>query len=141
MTITYEEAVIIMRDAHRGQLDKCGEVYALHPLRVSKRFKDAYKDEIATQAALFHDLFEDTSVTEANLRKIGVNEEVIKIVNVLTRKKDEKYFDYVRKIKDSKNVRAILIKIADLEDNLRPSPEGESLRQRYFKSLNILVGC
>jgi len=140
MTITYEEAVRIMREAHFGQVDKCGEIYPLHPLRVSKRFKDAYKDEIATQAALFHDLFEDTPVTETNLKEWGVDEEVIKIVNILTRKKEERYFDYIRRIKDSKNVRAIYIKIADLEDNLRPSPEGESLRQRYFKALNILVG-
>ena len=70
---TIEDAVALAARAHRGQVDKAGECYIFHPLRVMMRFEDAP----ARIVAVLHDLLEDTTVTADDLRQSGYSEEVL----------------------------------------------------------------
>jgi len=64
------------------------------------------------------------------------------MIKLVSRDKSKSYLDFVKDIASSKNAGAIMIKIADNEDNLDPSrelPKGnEKLKSRYEKSLEIL---
>ena len=57
------------KDAHGGQLRKyTNDPYILHPLAVARMVKDAGGDENMVNAALLHDVLEDTNVTHSELR-------------------------------------------------------------------------
>jgi (p)ppGpp synthase/HD superfamily hydrolase len=88
-------------------------------------------------AAWMHDLLEDTSCTPNHLRAVGISEETIKIVEIVSRRSDETYEQFISRIAKSENVGAITVKLADLKHNLRPSCP-ESLRARYLKAVPIL---
>lgn len=67
--------------------------------------------------ALLHDIFEDTSCTEDELRKIGCDDEIIEAIKSVTRRKDEQYyFDFI--LRASKNDIGRIVKIYDLENNM-----------------------
>ena len=57
------------KDAHGGQLRKyTNDPYILHPIAVAEMVKDAGGDENMVNAALLHDVLEDTNVTHSELR-------------------------------------------------------------------------
>jgi len=105
----------IAAQAHEGQKDKNGQPYILHPLRLM----NAVEDVPAKIVALLHDVIEDTPVTAEDLRREGFDEAVLAAVDCLTHRNGESYADYVVRCKG--NVIARRIKLADLEDNARPS--------------------
>ena len=108
-----EKAISIASLAHEGQLDKGGEPYILHPLRVMMKLKD-YDLRII---AVLHDVIEDCGLTLDDLVSIyGVPFELARIVDILSRKDNESYDEYIERI--SKNYKAIKVKLADLEDNM-----------------------
>ena len=53
---TLEDAIALAVEAHRGQRDKAGQTYILHPLRVMLRLET----EAERMAAILHDVVEDT---------------------------------------------------------------------------------
>ena len=110
-----EKALQIAARAHEGQKDKDGQPYILHPLRVM----NAVEDEPAKVVAVLHDVIEDTSVTAEDLRREGFDEAVLAAVECLTHRKGEPYADYVVRCKGDEIARRV--KLADLEDNARPS--------------------
>ena len=110
-----EKALQIAAGAHEGQKDKDGQPYILHPLRVM----NAVEDEPAKVVAVLHDVIEDTSVTAEDLRREGFDEAVLAAVECLTHRKGEPYADYVVRCKGDEIARRV--KLADLEDNARPS--------------------
>ena len=112
---TIEKALQIAARAHEGQKDKDGLPYILHPLRVM----NAVEDEPAQIVAVLHDVIEDTSVTAEDLRREGFDEAVLAAVECVTHRKDESYADYVVRCKGNEIARRV--KLADLEDNSRPS--------------------
>lgn len=126
-----DKAMLLARKYHLGQKDKIGEDYILHPLRVMLRMEDLVDKRIA----VLHDVLEDTECTEDILRAEGMEEEVIEGIKTLTRKKDEEYFSYIKRI--SKNERCKRVKQKDLEDNLRRGCP-ETLQKRYRKALEVL---
>ncbi len=131
----YIQALKIAYKAHAGQYRKDSCVpYIVHPIRVSGYFNDDLRKTIC----VLHDVVEDTDIKLKDLEKI-FPEKVVSIVDLLSRNKEEKYFDYIRKI--SKNEIATEIKIADIIDNLsdRISIISESMLERYVKSLDILI--
>lgn len=85
--------------------------------------------------ALLHDILEDTECTGEILRERGISETNIKLIECLTRRQGEKYFDYIKRIQ--KNELCVRIKIADIKDNLRDGCP-DTLRERYMKALAIL---
>ena len=110
--ITLERAISIASLAHEGQLDKGGEHYILHPLRVMMKFKD---DRYKTVAVL-HDVIKDTKITYQDLLDRGLDKELANVVLILTRRKKESYDEYLNRICFDEF--AIKVKLADLEDNM-----------------------
>ena len=107
-----KKAIDIAVKSHSGQLDKAGEFYILHPMRMMKKM-DTEEEKIT---AVLHDVVEDSQVTINDLRKEGFPERILKAVNALTKRKGESYKKSIERVK--KNPLAIKIKIADFEDNM-----------------------
>jgi (p)ppGpp synthase/HD superfamily hydrolase len=109
---TLEDAILFAVKAHRGQKDKGGESYILHPLRIMLRMKT--KTEMIIAA--LHDIVEDTHYTVEDLCKIGYSEEILDAIKLLTRRNEETYDEFIQRLKPNPLARAV--KIADLEDNM-----------------------
>ena len=109
---TFEDAVAIAAQAHKGQKDKAGSPYLLHPLRMMLRMNS----EAAMMAAVLHDVVEDTEWTLERLREAGFSEEVLEAVDCLTHREGESYQEFVERVQT--NTIARQVKIADLEDNM-----------------------
>jgi (p)ppGpp synthase/HD superfamily hydrolase len=109
---TVEKAVQIAAQAHRGQRDKAGAPYLLHPLRMMLRMES----EAAMMAAVLHDVVEDSDWTLDQLRAEGFSEEVLQAVECLTHRSGESYDEFVARVQT--NAIARQVKLADLEDNM-----------------------
>ncbi len=109
---TLERAIAVAAGAHVGQVDKGGQPYILHPLRVML----AVEGEHAKIAAVLHDVIEDTSVTVQDLRIWKFPEPVIKAVIALTRPPGMSRMDAARQA--AQDPIALEVKIADLIDNM-----------------------
>ena len=109
---TLEDAIILAAGAHRGQADKAGEPYILHPLRVMLQLVD----EEGRIAAALHDVLEDTATTADNLRDWGYGEKVVEALEALTRRDGETYADSIERA--ARNPLARRVKLADLADNM-----------------------
>jgi len=106
-----ERAIEIAATAHTGQLDKSGQPYILHPLRVML----AVNSEHERMAAVLHDVVEDSEITYDDLISEGFPEEVVEAVRVLTRAKGASRIDAARKA--VQNPIARVVKLADVADN------------------------
>ena len=115
--MTLEDTIIFAANAHRGQVDKAGQPYILHPLRVMNNL--GLNAPLEHQmAALLHDTMEDCGVTRESMKKQGFPEEVIVAVEHLT-KNAEGEADYNKAIdRVLENPIAIQVKLADLKDNM-----------------------
>lgn len=135
---TLERAIVIAATAHRGQTDKGGAPYVLHPLRVMMRMS-TNQERIA---AVLHDVLEDSDVTVDDLRADGFPDAVIDAVALLTKPEAEDYEAYVARV--VRNPLALRVKVADLEDNCDlsriPSPTGKDHArvERYRRALRFI---
>jgi (p)ppGpp synthase/HD superfamily hydrolase len=112
MPADLEHAISLAVEAHRGQKDRAGAPYILHPLRMMFRVEtDAEKI-----VAVLHDVVEDTGWTLDRLRAEGFPEDVVAAVDHLTRREGESYDEFVRRAAAHPVARRV--KIADLEDNM-----------------------
>lgn len=107
-----EQGMIVAAKAHMGQLDKGGQPYILHPVRVMLQCKTIEEKTVA----LLHDVLEDTPVTVADLRQAGFPEEVVDAVVCLTKGEQEDYMAYIERV--CNNPLAMGVKLADLADNM-----------------------
>lgn len=109
-----EIALRLISNYQGKQVDKGGNPYALHLIKIALQL------DTATQrtAALLHDIIEDTECTLSVLEQEGISKEVIEIVDILTRRRDESYMDFIKRIKNSNNEDAKKIKMLDLIDNM-----------------------
>jgi (p)ppGpp synthase/HD superfamily hydrolase len=112
---TIEDAIVLAAQSHRGQVDKAGAPYILHPLRVMLRLKD----EADRIAAVLHDVLEDAGITVEFLRERGYREEVLGALDALTRREGESYADFIERV--AGNPLARRVKLADLADNMDAS--------------------
>lgn len=110
---TLERAIELAVTLHRGQQDKSGMPYVLHPLRLMLRMSSP----AAMMAAVLHDTVEDTPLTLEQLRQEGFAEEVVSAVDALTRRADETYEQFVERAGAHPIARQV--KRADLEDNMQ----------------------
>lgn len=153
-----EIAYDLVNDLFKDKVDKGGHPYIGHLLRVSQAIEHEKEEtcsypnstlslfyEKASIVALLHDVLEDTEMTTTNLESKGFDEEIIKAVDAITRRKEEnKYFDFIERV--SKNDIARLVKIYDLEDNMnikRLDKFNESDQKRlrkYFYCWKYLKG-
>lgn len=109
--IKYFKAFLIMMKAHSGQKDKGGQPYFLRPLRVSRNVKD----KRAKIVALLHGVLENSDKYTFDDLKF-LDDKQREALILLTHDKDEDYFSYVKKVKNSKLSREV--KLNDLEDNM-----------------------
>ena len=94
----------------------------------------------AKVVALLHDIIEDTPATIEDIEfMFGIR--IAEAVDLLTRKKEDTYFDYIHKIATSGDKLAIEVKLADLADHLeKVDTLKPSLKKRYEKATLILGG-
>jgi len=126
---TLEQAIALAVEKHRGQVDKYGQPYILHPLRVMFKMES----EPAMIAAILHDVVEDTDVTFADLRRMGYSEEIITALDGVTRRDDETYAQFVAR--SAKHPIARRVKQADLEDNMDIRRLASELTGKDFERL------
>lgn len=89
--------------------------------------------------ALLHDVLEDTHYTVEDIkREVTNNECIIQALELLNHDKSVPYFDYVRKIRDSKNCLAINVKKYDIADNTDPNRGKVYNLEKYSNALSIL---
>ena len=112
--MTLEEAVALARRFHQGMVDKAGEPYIGHPMRVMARVS-GHQEKIA---AVLHDLLEDTDLSSTDLLAAGCPPRVVEAVEALTRRRDETYEDFVDRVATDPLAR--VVKLADIADNLDP---------------------
>jgi (p)ppGpp synthase/HD superfamily hydrolase len=109
-----ERAIEIAVEAHKGVLDKGGNPYVLHPLRMMF----AVKTEEEKIVAVLHDVVEDGADWEfERLAKEGFSPVVIEALRSVTKlTEDEDYDDFIERAMDNPVGREV--KIADIRDNL-----------------------
>jgi (p)ppGpp synthase/HD superfamily hydrolase len=109
---TLEDAIALAVKAHRGQKDKNGQPYILHPFRVMLRL-ESERERIV---GVLHDVIEDTPTTLDDLRALGYPADVVTAIEHLTRREDETYEQFTERAASDPIARRV--KLADLEDNL-----------------------
>ncbi len=107
-----EKAIAIAVEAHRGQKDRYGKPYVLHPLRVMARVRSVTEKIVA----VLHDVVEDTHWTFADLEKEGFPRPVLDALDCVTKREGEEYEAFVKR--SASNSLARTVKLADLEDNM-----------------------
>ena len=108
-----ERAIGIAVEAHKGQLDKGGNPYILHPLRVMM----SVDFELEKIVAVLHDVVEDSNWTFEALLAEGFSIEVIEALKSVTKNSDnEDYDSFIQRAIGNSIGRKV--KIADLRDNL-----------------------
>ena len=133
------KAMSVAYDAHNKQYDKCGIPYIYHPIIVAEQMKD----EKSTIVALLHDVVEDTDMSLEYLSGI-FDTEIINPIDAITRRDNEKYFDYIKRVKQNNIARKV--KIVDVKHNMQQDrfdliqsdKSYLSLLERYSNALRIL---
>lgn len=109
---TLERAIAIAATAHVGQVDKAGQPYILHPLRVMLRLDSPHE----RMAAVLHDVVEDTSVTLDQLVAEGFPAEVLSAIDALTKRSNETRLQAARRAAEHPLARRV--KLADNAENM-----------------------
>lgn len=133
-----------VREAHKGQLDKCGcDYFEAHLLPVARSVPpDLY------YAALAHDILEDTETTVDQLREAGFTTVEIELIAILTKppgKNDggNAYAEYLDRIAINRDAK--IIKIMDNASNLsrmhkiRDKGTSTRLTEKYLNALTRLM--
>ena len=133
-----EKAMQIAKKVHSGQVDKGGNDYICHPIRVSENCSSEEEKIVA----LLHDTIEDGNVTTDYLLMQGFSKDIVDAIISVTRNQDEDYFDFIQRSKENSIGR--IVKIYDLEDNMNVTRLNE-LREKdierlkkYHRAYNIL---
>lgn len=123
-----EAAIEIAVKAHKGQTDKAGAPYILHPLRLMMQFDDV----VLKCIAVMHDVIEDSDFAPEDLREAGISNAVIDGVLTLTHRDGEAYDDYITRIMAHPHARKV--KMADIKDNMDITRIAD-LREKDLKRL------
>ncbi len=123
-----EKALEFATIAHKDQKRKSGEPFVMHPISAAIILGQIFPDTATICGTLLHDITEDTNTTDENL-KLEFGDEIASLVDGVTKlgkvrlrnSKDEYYVENLRKMfmAVSKDVRVMLIKLADRLHNMR----------------------
>lgn len=123
-----EKAYDVARKAHEGQFRKSGEPYIMHPLCVAIILAELELDKETIVAGILHDVIEDTVMTSEEIEK-EFSPEILLLVDGVTKltqlnfsqDKMELQAENLRKmfLAMAKDIRVVLIKLADRLHNLR----------------------
>ena len=138
------KAIELACRVHDLQLDKGGQSYILHPLKVMDMC-ETIEEKIV---AVLHDTIEDSShpkMTENSIEKT-FSSDVLEAVRCLTRRKGVSYNEYLKNVKTNELAR--IVKIADLTHNMDLSRLGDNVSQRdlervfkYKRAMEFLTEC
>lgn len=144
-------ALLLMKQLHEGQTDKCGQPYWIHPFTVAMKCFSNYseKELSSTIVGLLHDILEDTDVDFKFITdRIPLTAEEAEALVLLTKNKDTSYMEYVKTV--SKNRIAKKVKIEDLhhntdvkrfyEANMETTDKDLERENKYYAALNLLEG-
>lgn len=142
-----EKAYRVANEMHGGQKRASGEPFVTHPIEVAKIIADMELDLESVTAALLHDVVEDTDYTKEDVkREFNANvallvDGVTKLSKIQYSSKEEHQIESLRKMffAMAKDVRVILIKLADRLHNLRTmkSMPEETQRQKARETLEV----
>jgi GTP diphosphokinase / guanosine-3',5'-bis(diphosphate) 3'-diphosphatase len=136
---TLEKAIEIAAKAHQGQVDKAGQPYILHPLRVMLAVQTLPEQMVA----ILHDVVEDTTVTLADLQSEGFSAEVLAAINALTKTTGETRIAAAQRAAVNPIARAV--KLADVSDNMnlsriaQPTAKDYARLQEYEQVRSLLL--
>ncbi len=135
-----EKAFSIADEAHKEQKRRSGEPYIIHPVAVATILADMGMDTDSICAALLHDVVEDTPTTAKEIRDM-FGEDVEHLVDGVTKlgqiplsaSKEEEQSENIRKmfLAMSRDIRVIIIKLADRVHNMRTLKFMPEEKQRY----------
>ena len=138
---TLQRAIEIATLAHQGQVDKAGNDYIGHPLRVM----EMGKTEDERIVGVLHDVVEDTEWTFEALQAEGFSREVIDALRCVTKLSEkENYDEFIERVR--KNPLAVAVKINDLTDNMDirrlPYLSDKDVKRlkKYLKAYKKLIG-
>jgi guanosine-3',5'-bis(diphosphate) 3'-pyrophosphohydrolase len=114
-------------ERHAGQRRRSGEPYVVHPLGVARTITDLRLDVASVCAGLLHDCVEDTSATAEDIGRLFGTEiqflvdGVTKLGQIPWTTREERQAENFRKmlLAMARDIRVILIKLADRVDNMR----------------------
>lgn len=131
------KAYFFAEKAHEGQKRQSGDPYITHPLAVAVILADMHMDHQCLMAALLHDVIEDTGVPKHILGKefdevvADLVDGVSKLQNIF-QSRDEAQAENFQKmaLAMAKDIRVILVKLADRLHNMRTLDVLDSARRR-----------
>ncbi|WP_291334114.1 HD domain-containing protein [Acinetobacter sp. UBA801] len=135
---TLENAITLAVQQHAGQVDKGGQPYILHPLRVMLQLQQTDQQIVA----VLHDILEDTHTTTQDLQNLGFQTHIIQAIQALTKLPHETRAQAA--MRTAQNRLACAVKIADVQDNMNlariPNPIARDLArlEEYRQVLDIL---
>lgn len=135
---TLERAIEIAAQAHAGQVDKAGQPYILHPLRLMLVVRTTHE----RMAAVLHDVVEDTPWTFEDLAREGFPQAVIEAVKALTKHQGESRIEAAKRVVQHPIAR--VVKLADVSDNMNlsriPQPtEKDFARLREYEQVRAIL--
>jgi (p)ppGpp synthase/HD superfamily hydrolase len=135
---TLERAIEIAARSHAGQVDKAGQPYILHPLRLMLAVT-APEERIA---AVLHDVVEDTPVTLDDLAAAGFSRDILTAVEALTKLEGESRIAAAQRA--AQNPIARVVKLADVADNMDLSrisvpTEKDFVRLREYEQVQQIL--
>ncbi|PXW89657.1 GTP pyrophosphokinase [Nitrosomonas sp. Nm84] len=131
-------AYLFGQGAHSGQFRKSGEPYISHPLAVARILGTLHLDAPTLTAALLHDVVEDTDISKAEIsERFGepvaeLVDGVSKLTKIEFQTQEEAQAENFRKmlLAMARDVRVILIKLADRLHNMRTLGVMDQVKQR-----------
>jgi len=132
------DAYLYSAKAHRGQSRRSGEAYISHPIEVAYNLTRLKMDEQTVAAGLLHDTIEDTLATPEEIKEL-FGDEVYELVDGVTKiskiefsSREESQAENYRKmiLAMAKDIRVVLIKLADRAHNLQTLESLSEERQR-----------
>jgi hypothetical protein len=120
---------------------RLGELQIIHARRVAEALVGRV-DDCAIAAALLHDVIEKTGITAPELRRLTGDNEVVQLVEILTRRPGESESDYL--FRCAGHPVALIVKRVDLEDKLIADDSAvapavaEAIRREAVERLDLL---